>query len=80
MQIFIESLNNQQTHFSRVPIKLKYDRKYWHLGSGNLVSIFELEAAIYVTNSVTVFLLLYCTTCTLYSHVLSHMHGLYTSF
>ena len=49
-----------------VPIKFKYDRKYRHLGSGNL----DLQAAIYVTNSflVAIVLHVHCT----YSHVLSH--------
>ena len=56
-----------------VPIKLKYDRKYYrHLGSGNLVTKFELQAAIYVTNSVTVFLLLLYDMYTVQSCIITH--------
>ena len=55
-----------------VPIKLKHDRKYRHLGSGNLVSKFELQAAIYTTNSVTVFLLLLYYMYTVQSCIITH--------
>ena len=44
--------------------KLKYDRKYRHLGSGNWVLKFELQSAIYVANRtflVAIVLHVHCT-------------------
>ena len=51
-----------------VPIKLKYDRKYRHLGSSNLVSKFELQAAIYVANSFLVAIVLHVHCTVMYYH------------
>ena len=66
-----------------VPIKLKYDSKYRHLGGGNLVSKFELQAAIYVTNSFLVAIVLHVHCTVMHYHTITHMHGfigLWTSF